>query len=119
MGTGIVEIIGMETRDRHRYCGDYWCGDTIWAQVLWRLLGWRHEMGTCIVEFIGMGTRDGPGIVGIIGLETRDGHMYFGDYRDRDTSWAQVMRNVVGCINEMGIIILELIWLETQAGHRS
>jgi len=44
-GTGIVEIIGMETRDGHRYCGDYWNGDTRWIQVLWRLLEWRHEMG--------------------------------------------------------------------------
>ena len=38
--------------------------------LLWRLLEWRHEMGTGIVEFIGM--------------ETRDGHRYCGDYWDGD-----------------------------------
>jgi hypothetical protein len=27
MGTGIVEIIGMETQDGHRYCGPSWDGD--------------------------------------------------------------------------------------------
>ena len=33
MGTGIVEIIGMETRDGYRYCRDYWNGDTKWVKV--------------------------------------------------------------------------------------
>ena len=59
MDTGVVEFIGMETRDGHRCCGVYWDGDMRWAQVLWSLLGWRHEMGTGVVEFIGMETRDG------------------------------------------------------------
>ena len=54
MGTGVVEFIGMETRDGHRYCGVYWDGDTRWEQVLRSLLGWKHEMGTGVVEFIGM-----------------------------------------------------------------
>ena len=39
-----------------------------WAQVLLSSLGWRHEMGT--------------GIVGFIGIETRDGHRYYGVYWD-------------------------------------
>jgi hypothetical protein len=67
MGTGIVEFIGMETRDGHMYYYRvYWDGDTRWAQVFYSLMGWRHEIGTGIVEFIGM--------------ETRDGHRYFRVY---------------------------------------
>ena len=27
MGTGIVEFIGIETRDGQSYCGPYWVGD--------------------------------------------------------------------------------------------
>ena len=77
MGTGIVETIGMETRDWHRNCGDYWIGDKRWEKVLWNLMGWRHEIGTGIVEFIGM--------------ETRDGHRYCGDYWNGDTRWIQVL----------------------------
>ena len=56
MGTGIVEFIGMETRDGYRYYRVYWDGNMRWAPVLLSLLGWRHEMGTGIVEFTGMET---------------------------------------------------------------
>jgi hypothetical protein len=40
IGTGIVEFIGMETRDGHGYFRVYWDGDTRWARVLWSLLVW-------------------------------------------------------------------------------
>jgi len=33
MDTGILEFIGMETRDGHMYCGFYCVGDSRWAQA--------------------------------------------------------------------------------------
>ena len=63
MGTGILQFIGLETRDGRMYCGVCWDGDTRREGVFLSLLGWRHEMGAGIFEFIG--------------LETRDGHRYF------------------------------------------
>jgi hypothetical protein len=33
MGTSIVDFIGMDTRDGHRYCGVFSDGATRWAQV--------------------------------------------------------------------------------------
>jgi hypothetical protein len=39
MGTGSVELIGMETRDGYRYCGAYWDGDMRWVHELWSLWG--------------------------------------------------------------------------------
>jgi hypothetical protein len=70
----------METRDGHRYFGVYWGEDTRWAQVLWSLLGWRHEMGTGILKLIGMETLDGRKTVELIGVQTRNGQSYFGNY---------------------------------------
>ena len=95
MGTGIVEIIGMETRDGHRNCGDYWNGDTRLAQELWRLLDWRQEMGKGVVEFNGM--------------ETRDRHRYCGVYRDGDTRWTQVLWRLLEWRHEMGTGIMEIM----------
>ena len=77
MGTGIVEIIGMEIRDGQRYCGDYWNGDTRCAQCCGVYLGWRYEMVKGIVE--------------IIGMEIGDVHSVVEFIWDGDKRWAQVL----------------------------
>jgi hypothetical protein len=64
MGAGIVELLEMETRDRHKYFGTSGDGDTRWTQVLWSFLKCRHEMGPRILEFVE--------------IEARDGRRYFG-----------------------------------------
>jgi hypothetical protein len=62
ISTGIVNFIGMEIRDGHKYCGAYWDGNTRWAYVFWSLLEWRHEMCIGIMEFLGWRHEMGTGI---------------------------------------------------------
>ena len=102
-GHSIVEFIGMGTQDGRSCCEDYWDGNTRLAKLLWGLLGWRHEMGTAIVE--------------INGIEKRDGHKTV-ELVEWRHELATVLWSLLGWRHEMIEAIMELIMIDTRTGHR-